>query len=275
MQLGRQIGYNKTMDVENLPTLSPRDFGSLVDRQRPILSLDWEAKGAHSVAAHSHPRAQIIYPQSGAYWVHTPLGSWVVPKHQAVWIPSNVHHKVFTNASVKAFMFFIDIAYTRRLLQTCTVVRVSPLLRELFGKAIEYGNDYGPGGRNARLVRVMLDELSEMEPAPLYLPLSDDNRLTRIIETLLQNPADERSFEEIAVNSGASTRTLSRLFAASTGMGFGEWRRQLRLLVAIDRLGQGHSVTRVALDLGYRSPSAFCAMFKRTLGASPVAYLRR
>ena len=271
----RHISYNRTMDVENLPTLLPRDFGSLVDRQRPILSLDWKAKGPHSVAAHSHPRAQIIYPQSGAYWIHTPLRNWVVPRHQAVWIPSNIHHKVFTNASVKAFMFFIDIVYARRLMQTCTVVRVSPLLHELFGKAIEYGNDYGPGGREARLVDVMLDELSELEPAPLYLPLTDDKRLTRVIEALLENPADKRSFEEIAANSGASTRTLSRLFAASTGMGFGEWRKQLRLLVAIDRLGQGQSVTRVAADLGYRSTSAFCAMFKRTLGASPVDYLRR
>ena len=263
------------MDVENLPTILPRDFGNLVDRQRPMLSLDWEAKGPHRVAAHSHTRAQIIYPQSGAYWIHTPLGNWVAPKHQAVWIPSNIHHKVFTNASVKAFMFFIDNAYSRRLMQTCTVVRVSPLLHELLNKAIEFGNDYIPGGRKARLVDVMLDELSEMEPAPLYLPLPDDKRLTRIVETLLENPADERSFEEIASNSGASTRTLSRLFVATTGMGFGEWRKQLRLLVAIDRLGQGYSVTQVASDLGYRSTSAFCAMFKRTLGASPIAYLRR
>ena len=262
------------MDVENLPILQPRDFGSLEDDQRPILSLDWVAKGPHSVAAHSHSRAQIIYPLSGAYWVNTPFGNWVVPKHQAVWIPSDIHHKVFTNASVSALMFFIDIAYARRLLQDCTVVRVSPLLRELFAKAIVYGNDYTSGGREARLVDVMLDELNEMEPAPLHLPLSDDKRLIRIMGSLLDNPADERSFEQIADNSGASTRTLSRLFSNSTGMSFGEWRKQLRLLVALDRLGQGHAVSRVALDLGYKSASAFTAMFKRTLGTPPGTYLK-
>jgi AraC-like DNA-binding protein len=262
------------MDVENLPTLQPRDFGSLADSQRPILSLDWEAKGPHSVAAHSHSRAQIIYPLSGAYWVNTPLGNWVVPKYQAVWIPSNVHHKVFTNASVVARMFFIDITYSRRLLQDCTVVRVTPLLRELFARAIDYGNDYAPGGREARLVDVMLDELDGLKPAPLYLPLSNDKRLMRIMETLLENPGDERSFEQLATDSGASTRTLSRLFSKSTGMGFGEWRKQLKLLAAIDRLGQGHPVTRVALDLGYNSASAFTAMFKRTLGAPPGSYLK-
>ncbi len=55
---------------------------------------------------------------------------------------------------------------------------------------------------------------------------------------------------------------------------FAEWRRQMRLLEAIDRLGKGHTVTRVALDLGYESPSAFIAMFRRTLGASPGKYFR-
>ena len=262
------------MDVENLPILQARDFGNLVDNQRPILSMDWEAQGPHSVTAHSHPRAQIVYPLNGAYWVNTPIGNWVVPKGQAIWIPSNIHHKIFSNASVSALMFFVDISSAHRLLQDCTVVRVSPLLFELFTKAIEYGNDYAPGGREARLVDVMLDELDGLEPAPLYLPLSDDKRLIRIMESLLENPASEKSFEEIAVNSGASTRTLSRLFSKSTGMSFGEWRKQLRLLVALDRLGQGHPVTQVALDLGYKSTSAFTAMFKRTLGAPPGAYLK-
>ena len=129
-------------------------------------------------------------------------------------------------------------------------------------------------GREARLVDVILDELDGLEPAPLYLPLSDDKRMIRIMESLLENPADERSFEELAVNSGASTRTLSRLFSKSTGMSFGEWRKQLRLLVALDRLGQGHPITRVALDLGYKSTSAFTAMFKRTLGTPPGSYMK-
>ncbi|MBA76853.1 MAG: AraC family transcriptional regulator, partial [Tistrella sp.] len=34
------------------------------------------------------------------------------------------------------------------------------------------------------------------------------------------------------------------------------------------------TVTNVALDLGYDSPSAFTAMFRRILGASPRDYLR-
>ena len=39
-------------------------------------------------------------------------------------------------------------------------------------------------------------------------------------------------------------------------------------------LGAGESVTNVALDVGYESPSAFTAMFRRELGAAPRRYLR-
>ena len=45
-------------------------------------------------------------------------------------------------------------------------------------------------------------------------------------------------------------------------------------LEALPRLASGETVTNVALDLGYDSPSAFTAMFRRILGASPRDYLR-
>jgi AraC-like DNA-binding protein len=57
-------------------------------------------------------------------------------------------------------------------------------------------------------------------------------------------------------------------------MTFAGWRRRLRLLAAVSRLAGGESVTTVSYDLGYHSPSAFVAMFRRSLGTSPGRYLR-
>ena len=37
----------------------------------------------------------------------------------------------------------------------------------------------------------------------------------------------------------------------------------------------GSSVTKVAMDLGYESPSAFTAMFRRVMGKTPRHYLGR
>ncbi len=54
----------------------------------------------------------------------------------------------------------------------------------------------------------------------------------------------------------------------------GAWRRQLRLLHALERLASGESVTTVALALGYDSTSAFISMFRRNLGRTPGSYFR-
>ena len=60
-----------------------------------------------------------------------------------------------------------------------------------------------------------------------------------------------------------------------TGLTFAAWRQQARLLAATAMLGAGEPITRIALDLGYESPSAFTAMFKRALGAPPSHYFGR
>jgi len=55
-------------------------------------------------------------------------------------------------------------------------------------------------------------------------------------------------------------------------MTFGKWRQQLRLLSALRLLAEGQSVTAIALEVGYDSPSAFIAAFKTMLGTTPGRY---
>ena len=73
-------------------------------------------------------------------------------------------------------------------------------------------------------------------------------------------------------SSGVSKRTLERLFNRETGMSFGRWRQQVRLLQALRRLAAGVPVTTAALDVGYESTSAFIDMFRRALGTTPGRY---
>jgi AraC-like DNA-binding protein len=268
-------GYNLTMNIENVTTLQPKDYGFWVDPARPVLSLDYYAEGPHRIAGHAHSRAQILFPIDGVYHVNTPIGNWVVPATQAIWIPPHIHHEVFANTSMNSLILFVDETYTAPMPHKCIVINVSPLLYELFKKAVAFGNDYSPGDKKSRFVTVLLDELNEMEPAPMYLPMPRDKRLLRLIDILLNNPADNRSLPELSHQVGASERTVARKFRKETGFTFADWRKQHRLLEAIDRLGQGKSVGTVALDLGYKSSSAFIAMFRRSLGVSPGHYIQK
>jgi AraC-like DNA-binding protein len=64
-----------------------------------------------------------------------------------------------------------------------------------------------------------------------------------------------------------------RLFPHETGLSFGRWQQQARLLKAFALFDEGLSVTQVALELGYASPSAFTKMFRRAMGEAPTALL--
>ena len=102
---------------------------------------------------------------------------------------------------------------------------------------------------------------------------------TRLISVPLAiislNPGAFRSAPAtISLSNGPGDSTLTRMFRRETGQSFSAWRQRVRLLEALARLGAGESVTNVALDVGYDSPSAFTAMFRRELGAAPRRYLR-
>ena len=106
----------------------------------------------------------------------------------------------------------------------------------------------------------------------ILIPL--DPRLARICEAVLADTSSDLTLDDWADRSGLSRRTLTRLFRRETGQSFSAWRQRVRLLESRARLGAGESVTSVALDVGYDSPSAFTAMFRRELGAAPRRYLR-
>ena len=76
----------------------------------------------------------------------------------------------------------------------------------------------------------------------------------------------------VSTIGGLSRRQLERVFRADTGLSLGQYRERARLLAALPRLAAGEPVARVATDVGYATPSAFGAMFRRVLGVSPTAY---
>ena len=59
-----------------------------------------------------------------------------------------------------------------------------------------------------------------------------------------------------------------------TGSDFEFWRRQARLMKAVELLVTGHSVKEVAFSLGYRQPTAFVEMFRGILGTTPGSWIK-
>lgn len=250
----------------------PTKGGYIRDPLRPIIGFNETTRGYLEVEPHTHPRAQLVYASAGVLRVFTTDGSWVVPSTQAVWIPGGIEHTVTALAAAEFNHLFVETEQFTALPTQCSVLEVSPFLRELIIRAIRHGQEYTPDSPAARLMAVIGDELQALEPSPLYLPSANDRRVIRVMDALKADPSDPRGLEEWAAFVGASSRTLGRLFIRETGMGFGQWRQQLRLQEAVNLLGAGKGVTEVALALGYRSSSAFVAMFRKNLGKPPKRY---
>ena len=200
-------------------------------------------------------------------------GTWMVPPQQAVWVPAGVQHEVraLGPLAMRSLYFLPELA--KSLPDRCRVVRVSPLLRELILRAVAFPQEGRPSPAESRLLALIPDEITALAEEPLHLPMPRDGRLRAITDALSAAPADARPLSHWATTAGASERTLARLFLKQTGLTFGAWRQRLRLITAVARLAEGHAVTGVAFDLGYDSPSAFIAMFRRQLGAPPGRYL--
>ena len=184
----------------------------------------------------------------------------------------SVEHGIEMTGKVFVQTLYLATAVSKALPGKCCAVNVSPLLRELIRHASRAGNagQNRPGAGTPYWIT--LDQLSALPTIPLQLPWPSDERAQRAAAWLRAHPEDPGLIKQMAKRVVTSARTLERLFQQQTGMTFGRWRQQLRLLQALRFLAEGRSVTAVSHDVGYDSPSAFIAMFKRTLGTTPHRY---
>jgi AraC-like DNA-binding protein len=251
----------------------PRDeVQRLQDWPAPIVAYAADFHAGHDTGLHAHSRAQLVHADFGVMTVSAEAGTWLAPPGLAVWIPAGMQHRVRAVTDSRFATLYVrpEAAGPER---GCRVVEVTPLLRALIQRAVGLPERIAPDGPEARLLEVVRDELAKLRQAPLHLPLPRDPRALAVAEALIADPADDRDADAWGRLAGASGRTLARLFHDETGMGFAAWRQRRRLLAALERLAAGEPVTTVALDLGYASPSAFTAMFRRALGQAPTRWL--
>ncbi|NWB83648.1 AraC family transcriptional regulator [Pseudomonas gingeri] len=223
---------------------------------------------------HNHERGQFAYAACGVITVFTDQGDWVVPPGRAIWVPAGLPHAMCMRGPVTMLNAYILPAAQQRLAlaEDCQVLGVSELLRQLLEQAAQVPAPLSE--RDEYLLGLLLHEIARMPKLALNAPLPREPRLARICRRLLDQPSLEIAIDEMAQGAGMSRRTFTRLFRQHTGVSFVEWRQQACLLAAIVRLGNGEAVTRVAMELGYSSPSAFATAFRRALGESPSRYFQ-
>ena len=232
------------------------------------------------IAPHMHNRAQLLYPSEGAIRVHTQKHVWIVSAQSALWIPAGIEHSVVALSQVQLSTALVETEVTSSLGTECLFIQMTGLLSALILRINQVERAHPNQGANTlELIKaiqtLILNEIHQAAALPLELPWPNDARLISICESLLSTPQQTKNLDAWADQIGTSARTLMRLFQKQTGLTYRAWIQQMHIALAMEKLAQGESVARVADALGYHSPSAFSAMFKRHLGQAPQQFMKK
>lgn len=230
---------------------------------------------------HQHGWAQLACCASGLLQVVVralgPAGteqdiSVIAPPQRAVWIPPGARHSVMVVEAAQSRTVYLHASLVPPGWQQVRVLAVTPLLHALID-AQDQADYRDRQDQQAALTTLVRHELAHATCLPVGVPLPPagrgDRRLRALCQGLLAQPDAFGTLAQWAAAHGASERTMARLFRAELGMSFHHWRQQAVLARALPRLAQGVPVAQVAADSGYASESAFSAMFKASMGASP------
>lgn len=243
---------------------------------RPVVLRSQSLAARTAFPLHQHCWNQVVYATAGTLVV-TVADRWhVITPEQAIWVPTGVPHTTGALHGAEFRNLYVADSPSLTMPRRCTVLSVSPLLRALIVELVEI--DSRGGEEPAYLDRIdalIIDQLHRLKALDLHLPWPQSPDLRRVCESLYSAPDDRRTLPEWGAEVGTSPRTLLRRFEKEAGMSLRAWRHRLRLFRAVEWLGAGRTVTEVALDLGYASPSAFTYMFRTEMGCSPTEWLRR
>jgi AraC-like DNA-binding protein len=240
---------------------------------RPVVGLTDRYPAGYVDDFHSHDRAQLCYACSGVMSVVTDLSTFVLPPNRAIWIPAGVRHMVSCRGEVELNVLYIDPTLPHQP-SACHVFDMPLLARALIQEILTFDHEYDETGREGRIVQLLIEEIQRGPEVLLSAPMPSDRRLRRVCDQIVADPGDQRDLDELAKCAGMGRRTFTRTFRDETGMAFAMWRQQIRLMAAISMLAEGQSITNIAYEVGYESPSSFTAMFHRVLGVAPSHYER-
>jgi AraC-like DNA-binding protein len=250
----------------HVPGILPQD-----EVDRPLAAFGHDYPDGYRVGLHSHARAQLLYATEGVMRIATEAKAFVVPPGRALWMPAGMAHGVLMQGPVAMRALFLREDAARARPPLTAVLAVTPLLRELILAACAEPLEWEEDGRGGHLAALIQGEIARAPALPLGVPEPRDPRLRRLAEALRAEPARELTLEGWAEATGASPRTLTRLFRRETGMGFGRWRQSLRLAEAAALLAGGATPARAAAAVGYASAPAFGAAFRAAFGITPGA----
>jgi len=238
-----------------------------------ISSLAYEYPSGYDVPEHAHYSDQLIYATCGVMEVSTGQRLWLTPPHLAVWIPARTRHRIRMLRAVSMRTLYFRRGLAIRAAGGCAVLHISPLLRELILEAIRIRDLRVKNHCHRALRDLIVSQLQKASPVPMLLTLPTESRALVVAQAYIAKQVEAPLLHALCKDAGVSVRTIERIFRKDVGMSFEVWRRQARLMKAMELLVKGNSLKQIASRVGYRQTSALVELFRQTLGTTPKAWI--
>jgi AraC family transcriptional regulator len=152
--------------------------------------------------------------------------------------------------------------------------RIYLVQRQLFTDVSKRQDDHDALAIEERVVELLDRVLALAYGEARRRASTDDSRLRQLAEAakayVAPRATERLTIAQIAAAVGCSAFHLCRAFRRVSGLTLHDYREQVRLRVALERLGDGGAdLTQLALDTGYSSHSHFTAAFGRVFGVPP------
>jgi AraC-like DNA-binding protein len=224
-------------------------------------------------AAHVHACGQLVFAQHGPMLLETHSGIARMGPDRAAWLPAGEPHAVFLDHRFRYHSLYIDRDFCSR--ETHGIFILTPLLRELIIDVSSWPESNLSVDEKMRRAYVIVDEIVRAPLTGSSVRIPDDRKLGIICRAIERDTSIEKSLDDWAVEVGASTKTLQRLFLAQTGMAFQQWRNHVRMKRALELHMSGVRGVDVALAVGYATESSYAQAFKKYYGHPPSFIKRR
>lgn len=233
-----------------------------------------QPQGMH-VPQHAHTDGMLLLVQEGLVLVQSGTQVWPLHPGRVGWLPPRLAHEVRWFGRSRGTLLYVRDDACAPLPAQPRAWNRTALLEALILRLASGDEARQPAHHAEQVFALLCAELDLTQDVPFALPLPRERRLLDLALRLLDEPADPSGIEAWALRLNMSARTLMRRFRFETGVTFGQWRQQARLLRALDHLSRGRTVTDVALAVGYESTSAFIGSFRASFGVTPSQYYTR
>jgi AraC-like DNA-binding protein len=227
---------------------------------------------------HFHDVHEIEYACRGMVEVKTEVGHYLLPPHQAAWIPAGLHHQTTLHAGAQTLAVLFEPILVPMAGDRVRIIAVSALLREMLLYSVRWPISRTESGAEAdsffpTLGYVVAEALDD--EMPLSLPVPTDPVVTAATDYTLAR-LDGVTVSDVTRAVGVSERTLRRIFNTYLGMSWRSYLLRARVLRSMALLAQpDRSILEVSIAVGFDDVGAFARSFARHCGETPSAYRRR